>query len=161
MTNFVYKPEIGIQINMKEIRWGGERGMVRKLLDNSHKGDDRTVSLGETDLQVRRDIYANFNHEKNYFFLNYDADDRLNEVELHDGGVVEVQTLRLEFGKDVFNMVADLKRSGFSSKETEQGQFLFEDLKMVIATSDAMGGDGNGLAYVYVSNSISHLLDEL
>ncbi len=44
-------------------------------------------------------------------------------------------------------------------KLLSEGEYFFNDLKLTIASSDAMGGDGKELSYFYCSKDVTHLID--
>jgi hypothetical protein len=160
-----YLPDIGCQINSSEIKWGDNRESVRNVLLNFHKEDDRVIDLstaygGDTsfNLHQKRDIYENFGG-KNYFFCNYDKNSCLSDIEVHSGADILVSGITLTFGKDVSLFLNEFRKLGYVPVEIEKGQFFFEGLKIVIATSDAMGGDGEGFSYFYTAKDVSHLVE--
>ena len=65
----------------------------------------------------------------------------------------------MEFGKDIDIYLNHLKLKGYHFKEIEQGNYLFEKLKITIADSESTGGDGNGLSYLYSGQDIEHLIE--
>jgi len=150
---------------MDEIfHWNDERKSVRQKLRNQHEADDRIIEMAEFfggdtshDIEQRRDVYQNINNEKNYFFLSFDKGDKLIELEIHGGLKISINNLKLEFQKDINQYLKEFEKIGEVYSEIEEGSFLFENLKMNIANSESMGGDGNGLGYFYASKSIIHL----
>ena len=97
---------------------------------------------------------------KNYFFLNYNEDNKLQSIEIHGGIDVKIKNFTLEFKKDITIALKSLSAISENYSEVEDGNYVFEDLKMAIATSESMGGDGNGLDYFYASNDIEHMIDK-
>ena len=161
-----YMPGIGFEMLSQSIQWGEQRESIRRKLQNKHKDDDRITDLSHVfdgdeshNIHQRRDIYTNSNSGENYFFLNYDTEHKFNEIEVHWGFDVIVNGVKLQFNKDISHAVTELKKTSASVSEIEPGNFLFHDLKMVIASSEAMGGDGDGLSYFYAAKDISHLIE--
>ena len=160
-------PNIGIIINGKEFNWGNDRNFLRESLNNLHKEDDNIFEMsdffdGDTsyDIIQKRDIYENINSTENYFFLNYDEDEKLESIEIHSGINISINNIDLIFEKDINEYLKLFKSIGENYTEIEEGNFLFQNLKITIANSESMGGDGNGLSYFYSSKSIEHLLEE-
>jgi hypothetical protein len=161
-----YLPDIGCQINSGEIKWGDSRESVRSTLLNAHKEDDRIIDLsiaygGDTSFNIhqKRDIYKDFNGAENYFFCNYNKDNCLSEVEFHSGVDISVSGVTLTFAKDISLFLTEFKKLGYHPTEIEDEKYFFEGLKMVIATSGAMGGEGRGLDYFYAGKDVSHLIE--
>ena len=44
-------------------------------------------------------------------------------------------------------------------KLLSDGEYFFKDLKLTIASSEAMGGNGSELSYFYCSKDVTHLID--
>lgn len=158
-------PNIGIVINGKEFNWGDSRNFLRESLNNLHKEDDNIFKMSEffdgdttCDIIQKRDIYQNINNEKNYFFLNYDKEEKLESVEIHNGINISINNIELVFEKDIYEYLKLFKTIGENYTEIEDGNFLFQNLKITIANSESMGDDGNELVYFYSSKNIDHLL---
>ena len=155
----IYKPDIGIVINGAELNWSIKRETARQLLDNKHKADDRIISLGESNIVQRRDIYENYKSEYNFFFLNYNADNLLSWVDVHAGLEIVVDNVVLLFDKELTLIKQELESVSPSVIELAEGEYFFKDLKMTISDSNAMGGDGSELSYFYCSVNVDHLLE--
>ena len=107
----------------------------------------------------RRDIYENYKGQENFFFLNFDTNDKLTEIELHHGFNINIEGVDIDFSMDV-EKVADLLTSiSNDKKQLSDGEYFFEKLKLTIASSEAMGGEGNQLSYFYCSKDVTHLLN--
>lgn len=161
-----YVPNIGFQLDSENFNWNDGRDSVRHKLRNQHKDDDRVIEMSEFfggdkshDIEQRRDIYEDVNGEKNYFFLSYDEEDKLSELEINGGIEIFIKEIQLIFEKDINTYLEAFKKIGEKYVETEEGNYLFEDLKMTIANSESMGGEGNGLTYFYGARSIEHLIE--
>lgn len=86
----IYFPNTGFQIDTTAFNWKEDRSSVRIKLQNTHKKDDRIIEMSEFfggdtshNMEQRRDIYKDIKGAVNYFFLSYDAADRLCELEVH------------------------------------------------------------------------------
>lgn len=159
-------PNIGFEFNTERFNWNEDRVSVRQKLQYLHKEDDRLIEMshffdGDTrhDIDQKRDIYHDINGTKNYFFLNYDKDNRLYELEVHSGIEVSIDNIALKFEKDLQHYLDQLKSKGYDYKEIEPGNYVFKSLKITIADSASMGGEGQGLAYLYFGQHIDHLIE--
>ena len=135
-------------------------------MKNQHRDDDRIIEMAEFfggdtshNIEQRRDIYEDINNEKNYFFLSYDKDDKLSELEIHWGIEISVKKIELIFQKDTSKYLNEFNQIGENYLEVEEGNYLFENLKMLIANSESMGGEGNEFSYFYSANNIEHLIE--
>lgn len=157
-TELEYQPDLGIKLNSKTINWKTNRDDVRKLIGLPFKEFDRVVELGaDKSILSRRDIYENINGGKNYFFFIYNADNVLNEIEIHWGIDIYVKGVKLIFEKDIKENVKALATISDNFMEIEPGNYLFPDLKLTIADKDSFGGEGHDLGYFYASTDIKHL----
>ncbi|GAO43215.1 hypothetical protein FPE01S_02_03190 [Flavihumibacter petaseus NBRC 106054] len=119
---------------------------------------DSTIDIGDNQtIESRRDVYQNINGGENYFFLNYNADNVLTEVEVHWGVDIFVKEVALNFKSHIQDNVNALKKLTDNFKEIEPGNYLFSDLKLTIADAESCGGDGHELRYFYASTDIAHL----
>ena len=160
-------PNKGFELNSDIFNWSEERESVRHKLKNLHKENDRVIEMsqffdGDTshDIDQKRDVYRDINGTKNYFFLSYDKNNLLNELEVHWGIKVSIDNIELEFEKDINIYLNQLTSRGYDFKEIEQGNYLFEKLKITIADSESIGGEGNGLSYLYSGHNIEHLIEK-
>jgi len=160
-------PNIGLLIDGNEFNWGNYRTSLRENLKNQHKEDDNVFEMSEFfegdssyDIIQKRDIYQNINNRENYFFLNYDKEEKLESLEAHSGIIISINNIELSFEKDINEYLKLFKSNGEYYIEIEDGNYLFQNLKITIANSESMGGDGNGLSYFYTSKSIEHLIEE-
>ena len=161
-----YIPNIGFQIGSDKFNWNEDRISVRNKLQNQHKDDDRVIEMAEFfggdkshNIEQRRDIYQDINNGINYFFLSYDKDDTLSELEINWGIEISVKEIQLQFEKDINIYLKEFERIGEKYSKTEEGNYLYENLKMTIADSESMGGEGTGLSYFYGSKDIQHLIE--
>jgi hypothetical protein len=155
-----YLPDLGFKIESKEIKWGDKRDLVRQNLTEEFQQDDGTIDNsqffdGDTSYNIiyRRDLYKNFK-------TTYNKDDCLTELEVHQEVDVLVSGITLIFGKDISEFTNQFKKLNYNPTVVKEGEFFFESLKMVIATSQSMGGEGNGLDYFYAGKNVSHVIEE-
>jgi hypothetical protein len=162
-----YIPNKGFNFENLSFVWGQNRSEIREKLNHKHIEDDRIIEMadffeGDTSFDIKqiRDIYQNLNNNENYFFLNYDEDNKLSDLEVHGGIDIKIKNIKLIFEIDIDNCINLLKSIDEYYTEIEDGNFLFPNLKMTIASSESMGGDGSGLSYFYASKEIEHLLEQ-
>ena len=152
-----YTPNFGIEINSEKILWNESRQNIRIKLNELHKEDDTEFDNSEFfdgdnsfNIVQKRDIYQDFKNDENLFFFNYDDEDKLSEIEFHMGIQLVVENERIEIGKEI-NLV--IEKLNYPYTENENGNYFFEELKLNIANDEFMGGDGNGLSYIYVTKN--------
>lgn len=167
ITNLTYQPDKGVSLNSIQIDWGFDRLTVRNLLGNTHQESNSIIDLSEFhngsddyNIAQRRDIYQNYDGLNNYFFLNYNKNDLLNEIEIYDGFTISIENITLSFGADFQEVVLLLKSITNYYKELSDGKYFFKNLKLTIANSDSLGSDGSNLAYFYCSQTVDHLNEE-
>nr|WP_294779722.1 hypothetical protein [uncultured Flavobacterium sp.] len=149
-------PNIGFVIDDKDFNWESDRATLRKNLENQHRENDNK----RNNIIRRRDIYKDINDNKNFFFLNYDEEEKLESLEVHSGVTITINKIELIFEKDINEYLKLFKSHGEYYTEIEDGNYLFQNLKITIANSESMGGNGNGLSYFYTSKSIEHLIEK-
>lgn len=166
-TSLTYRPDKGVSFDDTQINWGFDRLNVRHLLGGIHRESNSVIDIseynnGSKDYNIvqRRDIYQNYGGQDNFFFLNYDKDDFLKEIEIHKGIEILIGHIKLVFDTDFRDAVSLLKSISSDNKQISHGEYFFKDLKLTIADSESMGGDGEVLAYFYCSQNVNHLNDE-
>ncbi|MCW3108005.1 MAG: hypothetical protein JWQ09_2511, partial [Segetibacter sp.] len=87
-------------------------------------------------------------------------DNLLKEIEIHSGIRISIGHIKLIFDTDFQEVVLLLKSISKDNRQISEGEHFFKDLKLTIANSESMGGDGEVLAYFYCSQNIDHLNDE-
>ena len=164
--NLEYLPNQGFIINSIKIEWNLERDSVRKHLENKHKSDDRIIDLAQffdgdksKNIDQKRDIYKNVYSENDSFFLSYDQNNLLMELEVHSGFDIMMDGVKLEFGNEILDFIKKFENKGFEWTEMESGNYLLPKLKANIANSESLGGDGKGFGYFYGALDISHLTE--
>jgi hypothetical protein len=161
-----YLPNFGITITDIKLNWGMSRQKVRELVNSAYTEADETVNLneeGESDsnqiLTQKRDIYANLFLEDNLLFLNYDNDNLLKEVEIHHGIDILIDKIKITFRDTLDDAEISLKTISDDIVRTEEGELLIANLKMSLADSEFMGGEGNILSYFYCAENVEHWED--
>lgn len=156
-----YIPNNGFEIDTEKFSWNEGRASVRNKLQNQHKGGDIMIEMSDFfggdkshNIKQRRDVYRDINSQKNYFFVNYDKDDNLSELEIHWGVEIVVKGIQLKFEKDINIFLQEFEKIGERYTKIDDGNYLFGNLKMTIANSESMGGEGNELSYFYVAKDI-------
>ncbi|MBP6023023.1 hypothetical protein [Ferruginibacter sp.] len=164
ITTITYYPDLGVSINDIAINWGTDRFIIRQLLANQHKESNSITDLSEFhngsneyNIIQRRDIYENYQGHDNYFFFNYDKDDTLKEIEIHNGMEISVIGTKLSFDKDFQENVSLLKNISTDNRQVSNGEHFFKDLKLTIADNESMGGEDSVLSYFYCANNVDHL----
>ncbi|MET0299288.1 MAG: hypothetical protein ABW036_05990 [Flavitalea sp.] len=160
-----YNPGSGFSFESFQFDWSTPRALIREKLNNTHKNDDKVIELAQYfdgdeshNIHQFRDIYENYNSSRNYFFLSYDKDGFLTEVEVHWGIPIKIHDQVLEFEAPLAQMVERLSLYDNTVKETEEGNYFFPKLKISVATGESMGGDGDGLSYFYAGKNVDHLM---
>ena len=155
-----YLPDTGFKIESKEIRWGEKREVIRKILPGKFRQDDGTLDNasffdGDTSYNIsyRRDLYENVT-------ATYDGEDCLKELEMFGEENILVLGITLVPGGAIHECIDALRAIGHEPRIVKEGEFFYERLKMVIATSESMGGEGKGLGYFYAGREVSHVVEE-
>ena len=136
-----------------------ERDAVRLKLQGVYTPDDQIIHLGNSETESiyqRRDSYKDFNHTKNLFFLNYDTNDRLSEVEVHFCDQITVVSTLFDFN-DNLDYIASIISEHSQKISHSDGEYFFKDLKIVIMDKQKMGGEGITLGYFYCASDVTHL----
>jgi hypothetical protein len=161
-----YLPNQGFIINSIKIEWNLERDSVRNRLGNKHKSDDRIIDVAEffdgdksKNIDQKRDIYESLYSQDDSFFLSYDQNNLLTELEVHSGFNIILDGVKLEFGNEIMDYIKKFQIKGIEWTEMENGNYLLPILKANIANSELLGGDGTGLGYFYGALDISHLTE--
>ncbi|WP_303317329.1 hypothetical protein Q4Q34_01390 [Flavivirga abyssicola] len=161
-----YLPNKGFILNSVKIEWNDERNTVREKIGNRHKEDDKTIDVAQffegdesMNIHQKRDVYENLNSKNDILFLNYNKDNKLKELEVHSGFDILIDNIRLGFGNEISDFINQFQKNGIEYSETEKGNYLLKKLKILIADSESMGGNGTRLSYFYATSDISHLAE--
>jgi len=170
-----YIPNVGISINDIELPWGIERELARRLLNGTYKSDDQVIDLsaehnGSVDyiFHQKRDIYENYliSIDKkpweidNLFFLGYDKNNLLSEVDIHAGLQIVVIASFISFEQKLPDIVQNLLNISPETIQSGDGEYFFKDLKLTVSDERAMGGEGDNLGYFYCAANVDHLIEE-
>jgi predicted metallo-beta-lactamase superfamily hydrolase len=161
---FSYILNIGIRFAKTEIDWGESRNLIRAKISERFKEDNSIIDIsnyhkGSHDFNIytRRDIYESFNEVACYIFLNYDKTDLLRDIEIHSGVSVEVEEILLSFNKRIEIIIEELNNISDNFKIIDEGCFFSKKMKLVISSSESIGGDSKNLGYIFMSKDVSHL----
>jgi len=138
------------------------RESVRMKLAGNYKADNQVIQMGSSEVKSiyqRRDIYQNSNSTENFFFLGYDKNDLLSEIEVHHCDKIKVLDTLFDFNDDLDSIASGLYRYSPISKHSE-GEYFFKDLKIVIMDKTQMGGQGSTLGYFYCTSDATHIEDD-
>jgi hypothetical protein len=170
-----YIPDVGISINGVELPWGIERELARRLLNDTYKSDDQVIDLsaehdGNNDyiFHQKRDIYENYSVTSdkkpweidNLFFLGYDKNNLLSEVDVHAGLEIVVIDSTISFEQRLSEVVQYLQNISPEAIRSGDGEYFFKELKLTVSDERAMGGEGDNLGYFYCAANIDHLIEE-
>jgi hypothetical protein len=165
-TTVTYQLGKSVSFDNTVLLWDLDRQEVRNLLNDKFKIADDVIDLseyydGDTSKNIiqRRDIYENYKGQENLFFLNFNANDKLTEIELQHGFIIHIEGIEIDFSMDIEEVAELLTSISNDKKQLSEGEYFFEKLKLTVASSNAMGGDSSELAYFYCSKDVSHLLD--
>ena len=152
-----YIPNLGIEINSEKIFWYDSRHHIRLKFKNSHTVDDfemdnSALFNGDHSYNIvqKRDVYENFENGTNLFFMNYNEEDALIEIEFHTGITLQIENQKIEIGEEMNSV---LQKFNSQYIEIEEGNFYCRELKLNIADDIFMGGDGKGLSYIYIAKN--------
>lgn len=155
-----YFPNEGFKIADKDIKWGDKRNLIRQILTEKFEENDGTIDNseffnGDTSFNIdyRQDLYKDYK-------ISYDKNDCVKELEILQNTDILVNGILLTFGTDIFELLSKFKKLNYIPTTVKEGEFFFEEIKMVIATSESMGGEGNGLDYFYAGANVNHIIDE-
>ena len=156
-----YQPNIGFEVNSNNIKWGTTRESVRQAFALEFQEDDGVLDNsaffdGDTSYNIvyKQDHYENFK-------ASYNSENCLKELEIFNEITIIVSEVTLTFGKDVSELVREFEKQHHTATKIDDGNFFIEDLKITIASSASMGGEGNGLAYFYCGKDVQHVIDEI
>lgn len=157
--NLIYLPPNKIIIDGITIEFGEYRASIRKSLGSQYISENQTIKIGEATSDVicqRRDIYRLFNSVECLFFLGYDSNDLLSEIEIHNCESIKVNDFIFRFSDDLDDIALGLKKYSSVRKEGE-GEYFFKEIKFSIINKKHMGGEGVTLGYFYCADDVAHL----
>lgn len=152
-----YFPTEKIAIDGIVLNFDEPRQSVRSKLGRNYREDNQIIPLGGDDQPIyqRRDIYENTNASKNYFFLSYNRNDLLSEIEVHNCDKIKIYDIFFDFEDDLDSIASQLNEYS-SMEKKDDGEYFFKELKTVIMDKNKMGGIGTSLGYFYCTSDVSH-----
>ena len=153
--NIFYKPNIGIEFSKKIISWNTNREMVRKILNSEYECGDYELDNSEFfngnksyNIISKRDIYKNISNEICLIFFNYDENEKLDAIEIHNGVKLQIGENQIDFSQNIDEISRII---GNESDEITKGNIIFKKFKMNISSTKYMGGDSEKLGYIFLS----------
>lgn len=129
----IYQPDKGVSIDDTVLLWNTDRQQVRKLLNEKFEIADNVFDLSQynngdasKNIIQRRDIYENYKGQKSFFFLNFDDNDKLLEIELHYGFNISIKGVEIDFSMKV-EKIAELLRDNLPNVKLVQVIHVIDD----------------------------------
>jgi hypothetical protein len=155
-----YFPIDKIVIDGIILKFQEKRQSVREKLAREFEEDDQIIPLSDSEtLYQQRDIYKGESSAENFYFLNYDRNGLLCEVEVHRCDRIEVMGHWFDFNDDLDSIALVLSKNTEISIISE-GEYFFKGLKLVLRDRRSTGGEGTTLGYFYCASDITHLDDK-
>lgn len=157
--NINYLPPKTILINGIVIEFNEARNLIRKKLGEKYLEDNQVIQLGESPEDIiyqRRDIYESLSSVEDYFFLGYNKNDLLSEVEVHCCEKIMVNDFSFDFNDELTSITAGLNEYS-SEKRLAGNEYFFKEIKVVVMDKNQMGGEGSTLGYFYCAEDVTHL----
>lgn len=153
-----YLPINKIIIDDVSLEFGESRSSVRQKLKYDHTEQNQVFNFDSSreTIYQRRDIYDIFDGSENFFFMGYDKNDFLCDIEVHRCDKIKVLSSVFDFNTELDNIASQLERYSPSIKQ-DKGEYFFKELKLVIVDKMEMGDEGTTLGYFYCASDISHL----
>ena len=128
-----YSPTYKITIDNVDLNFNEERLLVRTKLNREYEEENEIIQLGvgKKPIHQRRDIYKEKNTAESFYFLNYNVNDLLTEVEVHQCDHIEVLGFSFSFNDELDEIALKLSDHSEISIISE-GEIYFKDLKMCI-----------------------------
>ena len=152
-----YVPRKEIILDTVRLPFGMSRDIVRVMLGNDHKEQNEELELPDGELIIqRRDIYNRMETGGPFFFLNYNSNDLLTELEMHQCKKIRVYDIEFGFSDDV-ELIAEELSAHTPVTEQSGGTYNFKEAGISIISELAMGGDdSNNLSYFYCTSDTGH-----
>jgi len=162
-----YLPTKELIIDNVPLQFGDPRELVRRKLNRGYKEQNLVIPLPDgiplpdfaKPIIQRRDIYNSLSSTRDNFFLNYDANDLLSDLEVHRCEKIQVFDFVFDFNDDLDFIAKELSKYSPMSK-TGDGEYFFKDLHISMIDEMHMGGEEkNTISYFYCASDVSHLED--
>lgn len=154
-----YIPKKKILIDTASIYFGENRESVRNKIEETFKEDNQIIETGTLNLDniyIRRDIYEYMDSTESYFFLSYDNDDLLIEIEVHKCTQIKVLDIIFDFNTNLNSITSQLSKYSIVENKSK-GEIFLKDINILLMDKEHMGGAGNTLGYFYCASDVSHL----
>ena len=154
-----YIPKKKILIDTASIYFGENRESVRNKIEETFKEDNQIIETGTLNLDniyIRRDIYEYMDSTESYFFLSYDNDDSLIEIEVHKCTQIKVLDIIFDFNTNLNSITSQLSKYSIVENKSK-GEIFLKDINILLMDKEHMGGAGNTLGYFYCASDVSHL----
>lgn len=141
------------------LQFGLSRDLVRAKLGGGHEAQNEEISLGDEQPAIirRRDLYDRQDSTGALFFLGYDSNDLLSELEIRRCKRIKMFGIEFTF-RDETELIAE-ELSGHSPLiRKSKGEYFFPELQLLLIDEKHMGGwDSNMLDCFYCAADLSHL----
>lgn len=138
-------PKVGIASDDHSISFGDSRGELRKALEATYPYETPKNFPNEDD----------YKNESVYIRVRYDTEELVQDIEFLDGDLV-YRDIHLHDGTTFEEIEEYFRRIGLSFRDTEwfgEGKDCVE-LEISIATKEQVGGDGDDIEWVIMSNDL-------
>ncbi len=138
-----------------------KRELIRAKLKKIYKEDNQIIPISESEMDtiyLRRDIYSDKNTSSYFFFLGYNNEDSLSDLEVHNCERIMVNNFSFGFSDNLDYIASELARYSSVNKKAK-GEYFFKEIKVSILDEMQMGGEGSSLAYFYCAENVNHLED--
>jgi len=158
---FQYIPTKEFIVDHVRLQFGTHRDIVRVKLGLVYEEQNQFIQINELFAPIiqRRDIYNRRNSTGDYFFLNYDKNDLLRDVEIHWCEKIQVYDFLFDFDCEIDFIAAELSKYSHINKKGD-GEYFFKDIHISIIDEMHMGGEEKStMSYFYCATDVSHLDD--
>ena len=140
-----------IIIDKIRLPFGIPRELVRAKLGVAFEEQNEEILLENESnpILLRRDLYNQLHSNESYFFLNYDQNDQLAELEVHHCKKIKLYNLEFNFMDEAALIASELSRHSKLTEEKE-GFWHFGAIKVQLMDEKQMGGEESGqLGYFF------------
>jgi hypothetical protein len=112
----------------------------------------------EFNITQNRDVYELFDNENCLFFLNYDKEQKLQEIEIRNNVVFKIGASVFSLNSPLDQVILEMQTFSGKMIQIEEGGYLFIDLGIVFWCEDFFANSSPRLDYIYCSRDVSHLI---
>jgi len=122
---FRYLSTSEFSIDSVPLKFGDSRESVRMKIGGCYEESDKTISIGDSDAPLiqRRDIYDYIDSTGDFYFLNYDTNDQLTELEIQRCGEIYVISTQFTFDSELDWIAEELSKYSLVRKKGD-GEYL-------------------------------------